>query len=76
MDQIPAAIRRWMVAHDLSLSQLSVRTNIPKTTLLRRLDHPGNFTIRELERIAAVLGCEVLDLWTDGDGKPNGSAAA
>ena len=73
MDQIPDAIKRWMVAHDLSLNQLSVRTDIPKTTLLRRFSHPGNFTVRELERIAAVLGCEVLDLWTDGD--TNGNVA-
>ena len=72
MDQITEAIRRWMVAQDMSLGQLSGRSGIPKTTLLRRLNHPVTFTVGELDVIASVLGCRVLDLWTASNDGGNG----
>lgn len=76
MDQITEAIRRWMVAQDMSLGQLSGRSGIPKTTLLRRFNHPSNFTVGELDVIADVLGCRVLDLWPANGGSNGDQAGA
>ena len=76
MDQITGMIRRWMVAQSMSLNALAERTAIPKTTLLRRFNHPSNFTVGELAVIADTLGCRVLDLWPMNGDDSNGEAGA
>lgn len=53
----------------LSLSDIAAATGQSRQNLANKLRR-DNFTVKELQRIAAAAGCSVSIVWTDKDGKP------
>lgn len=51
-----------MKAPGLTVASLAREAGIPRETLRRRLVNPDSFTVAELNRLAAALGTDVLDL--------------
>ena len=50
----------------LSLLSLSAASGIPRTSLDRKLNHHGHFTVREICSLATVLGTTACALSTAG----------
>lgn len=46
----------------VTLVWLCGRTGIPRSTMNRRMVNPADFTVNELERIAAALRIDLADL--------------
>lgn len=60
---LPATIRAWMEARRMNILMLSRHTNIPYTTLHRKLtDSPGKINMTELGKIADILGVDPVAL--------------
>lgn len=55
-------IRGLMEASGTSVKGLAEATAIPRVTLSRRLATPSDFTLAELDRIAAALGVTTMYL--------------
>lgn len=49
----------------LSKNALAVRAGIPSATLYRKLEHPEQFTLRDLGSIAAALEIPFVELLKD-----------
>lgn len=63
--QVAAKVVAARVAADLSEVALAEATNIPRSTLKRRLDGASPFTVEELDSIATVLGVPFASLLED-----------
>lgn len=65
-DATPAGlnIRAEMGRQRMTMSELSTRTNIPRTTLTHQIDGRG-LTVDNLMRIATALGVTIADLLPD-----------
>lgn len=59
VSRVTAAVLRVMEARNCTQASLSEATGIPRTTLIRKLRGHSDFTVRDLERIAAHLGVSV-----------------
>lgn len=57
-DRITEAIR----GSGVTLVWLCDRTGIPRSTMNRRMAHPSDFTVNELERVASALRIDVSSL--------------
>lgn len=60
--QVAQRVQAGMEAAGVSQAGLSQDAGIPRATLIRRLRGHQPFTVTELEAIARVLDCSVLDL--------------
>lgn len=67
MEPITARINELRKAAGLSESRLADNSAIPRTTFKRRLVDPASFTLKELGRLAAVLGTDPGWLWHGDD---------
>ena len=54
--QLDRLIRMYVSANRTSLKELSKRINCSPSTLERRMNNPGNFTLAELRLLRMVLG--------------------
>lgn len=55
-------VKTLMAEAEVSQVELSNRTGIERSRLVRRLQGKSPFRVDELEAIASALGCAVLDL--------------
>lgn len=63
MDElIVGLVTAAMRSASINAEQLAERTAIPRVTLRRRMKEGVSFTINELDRVAGVLGVDILDL--------------
>lgn len=60
--QVAAQVAAAMVAKDVSQKALAEATDIPRVTLIRRLNGAQPFTVAELSRIAVALEVDVRSL--------------
>lgn len=60
--QVAAAVEAARGTAGLSEVVLADATNIPRSTLKRRLSGASPFTVEELDAIATALGVSIVDL--------------
>lgn len=58
-------IEQALADKNLTRNTLATKSGIPKSTLYRNLNHPEQFTLRELGQIAEALEVPFVDLVKD-----------